>query len=191
LNEYIAQKKEQQNREVKNDETNNSDQIKNEVEQDINSKSNIKDTKKVELKKELNNDIIRLNYPEKWELKEENIKDSRTVFKYSFSSENTSGEFILQDLSDKNFMETARKHYNYALLTAEEEGKMPNKSIRIINDLSIYRLQWSEADQIFYEYYLESEKSKKMLKIFFVTDKGSQEIKDGTFEKLINTVEFK
>jgi Zn-dependent protease with chaperone function len=191
LNEYIAQKKEQQNREVKNNETNNSDQIKNEVEQDINSKSNIKDTKKVELKKELNNDIIRLNYPEKWELKEENIKDSRTVFKYSFSSENTSGEFILQDLSDKNFMETARKHYNYALLTAEEEGKMPNKSIRIINDLSIYRLQWSEADQIFYEYYLESEKSKKMLKIFFVTDKGSQEIKDGTFEKLINTVEFK
>ncbi|MFW6281105.1 MAG: hypothetical protein ACOC2I_04560, partial [Halanaerobium sp.] len=88
------------------------------------------------------------------------------------------------------FMETARKHYNYALLTAEEEGKTPNKSIRKINDISIYRLQWSEADQIFYEYYLESENSKKMLKIFFISDEGSQEIKEDTFERLINTVEF-
>ncbi|MFW6001308.1 MAG: M48 family metallopeptidase [Halanaerobium sp.] len=190
LNEYIAQKKEQQNEEIKDNETKNSDQIKNEVEQDLSSKSNLKDSKKFELKKELNNDIIRLNYPEEWELKEENIRDNRTVFKYSFSSENTSGEFTLHDLSDKNFMETARKHYNYALLTAEEEGKTPNKSIRKINDISIYRLQWSEADQIFYEYYLESENSKKMLKIFFISDEGSQEIKEDTFERLINTVEF-
>jgi len=183
LNEYIAQKKRGQNRE------NNKNEIVN-SEQKMSSEKDFEEKESFGLKKELKNDIINLNYPEEWNLESQEKENRRTVFKYSFSSKNTSGEFLLLDLSDKNFMETARKHYNYAALTAEEEGKMPNKSIRKINDLSIYRLQWAESDQFFYEYYLESEKSNKMLKIIFVSKKDSQEVKNSVFERLINTVEF-
>lgn len=190
LNEYIAQKKQQQNIENQKNVLNDPAQTENNLEQQKSSEKALEEKESVELKKELNNDIIKLNYPEKWELESQEKENRRTVFKYTFSSKNTSGEFLLQDLSSKNFMETARKHFSYALLIAEEEGKMPNKSIRRINGLSIYRLQWSEADQFFYEYYLESEKSKKMLRITFVSKKDSQEVKDRVFERLINTVKF-
>jgi Zn-dependent protease with chaperone function len=190
LNEYIAQKKREQNRENNKNEIVNSEQAARDSEEEMSSEKDLEKKESFGLKRELKSDIIKLNYPEEWNLESQEKENRRTVFKYTFSSENTSGEFLLQDLSDKNFMETARKHYNYALIIAEEEGKMPNKSIRKINDLSIYRLQWSESDQIFYEYYLESEKSNKMLKINFVSKKDSKAVKSRVFERLINTVEF-
>jgi hypothetical protein len=190
LNEYIAQKKRQQNRENNKSVIINSEPAKKDSEQEMSSEKDLEDKESFGLKKELKSDIIKLNYPKEWELESQEKENSRTIFKYTFNSKNTFGEFLLQDLSDKDFMETARKHYNYAALKAEEDGKMPNKSIRKINDLSIYRLQWSESDQFFYEYYLESENSKKMLRITFVSKKDSQEVKNRVFERLINTVKF-
>ena len=186
LNEYIAQKKQAEKSKKPKNEIKNLDQAKKEEQEKMSFENN----KEVKLKKELNNDIIKFNYPEEWDLEEEKSVDSQTIFKFHFNNQDTEGEFILQDLSFKDFMDTARKHYNYALLEAEAEGKMPNKSTRKINDLSIYRLQWSESDQFFYKYYLESEKSKKMLKISFVSDKDSLERREGVFERLINTVQF-
>jgi hypothetical protein len=190
LNEYIAQKKRQQNRENNKSVIINSEPAKKDSEQEMSSEKDLEDKESFGLKKELKSDIIKLNYPKEWELESQEKENGRTIFKYTFNSKNTFGEFLLQDLSDKDFMETARKHYNYAALKAEEDGKMPNKSIRKINDLSIYRLQWSESDQFFYEYYLESENSKKMLRITFVSKKDSQEVKNRVFERLINTVKF-
>ncbi len=188
INEYIAQKKSADNEAQEKRENQTADKKEDEKKTDTQTQKDSE--QRIELVKELNDDIIKLNYPAGWQLEELKSREPRDIFEYRFGSEKISGRFLLKDLSEKRFMETARKYFQYAAIQAEEAGKRVEKRTRSVNGLNIYRLLWEENNQLNYEYYLQEERGKKMLKLSFRTDKEAEAESEDLFESIVASVTF-
>lgn len=187
LNEYIAQKKSADNEAQETGENKTADK-KEEKKTDTQTQKNSK--QRIELEKELHDDIIKLSYPAEWQLEELKSSEPRDIFEYRFASGKISGQFLFKDLSEKRFMETARKYFQYAALQAEEAGKSVEKRTQSVNGLNIYRLLWEENNQLNYEYYLQEERGNKMLKLSFRTDKEAEAENENIFESIVTSVTF-
>lgn len=188
INEYIAQKKSVNSGTTEKKQNQKAD--KNEAEYENPSQAEVKLEEKIDLEKELHDDIIKLNYPAEWQFEKLKSGEPRDIFKYQFESEKRSGQILLKDLSEKKFMETARKYFQYAAIKVEEAGNEVKKSTRSVNGLNIYRLSWEENNQLNYEYYLEKENANKMLKLSFKSDRDSKTESENIFESIVDSVTF-
>jgi len=188
INEYIAQKKSVNS--GNSEKTQNQTADKNDAEYENTSQAEMKLEEKIELEKELNDDIIKLNYPAEWQFEKLKSSEPRDIFKYQFESKKRSGQILLKDLSEKKFMETARKYFQYAAIKSEEAGNEIEKSTRSVNGLNIYQLNWEENNQLNYEYYLEKESTNKMLKLTFKSDRDSKAESEKIFESIVASITF-
>ncbi|MFP4198946.1 MAG: M48 family metallopeptidase [Halanaerobium sp.] len=137
------------------------------------------------------NNQIRFSYPEVWDLKELDTLKKEVEFRYRLSSKALKAEIFLEDLSSKNFMETARKHFNYAAIEAEENGYQVDK--RTIEDkkLDIYQLEIIGKEEFKLEYFISQKNQQQLLKFSFEIDEKNRIQQRKLIESIIESIEFK
>ncbi|RAK08510.1 peptidase M48-like protein [Halanaerobium saccharolyticum] len=137
------------------------------------------------------NELIAFSYPEGWEFSQARALKEEIKFRYQLEAEEVNGEIFMQDLSGKTFMETSRKQFNYAAITAEENGFEVRKRNLSSDQLDIYQLQLQREDELSLEYFINQKNEQQLLKLSFEID-GSSKIKQRKLiEQLVNSLKFK
>ncbi|MFW6251663.1 MAG: M48 family metallopeptidase [Halanaerobium sp.] len=137
------------------------------------------------------NNQIRFSYPEVWDLKELDTLKKEVEFRYRLSSEALKAEIFLEDLSSKNFMETARKHFNYAAIEAEENGYQVDKRTIADKKLDIYQLELVGEEEFKLEYFISQKNQQQLLKFSFEIDEKNRIQQSKLIESVIESIEFK
>lgn len=141
--------------------------------------------------KKFENNLISFTYPENWELREERALKQEIKFRYELRAETLNGEIYLEDLSDKTFMETGRKQFNYAAIEAEENDFEVEKRTVSSNQLDIYQLQLTKNNEFKLEYYINQKNEQQMLKLSFELDSENRIEQRKLIEQLISSLNFK
>ncbi|MFW5979695.1 MAG: M48 family metalloprotease, partial [Halanaerobium sp.] len=137
------------------------------------------------------NNQIRFSYPEGWDLKELDTLKKEVEFRYRLSSKALKAEIFLEDLSSKNFMETARKHFNYAAIEAEENGYQVDKRTIADKKLDIYQLELVGEEEFKLEYFISQKNQQQLLKFSFEIDEKNRIQQSKLIESVIESIEFK
>ena len=125
------------------------------------------DKEKFQMRNTFKADSVSFRYPAEWQLNNLNFEDEETIFKYNFKADNIEGEFMLFDFSSRDFMETAERNFDYALIIAESEGYNINRAVQKTAAKNVYRLQKEKDSQLIIEYYIDSPQSQKVLNLNF------------------------
>lgn len=188
LQKYIAQKKsssiiksEKKGNNVEEDGENKKVELKNKTEQ----KSAINSDRS------FNENNIIFSYPKEWSFEKTKILKKEIKFKYDIKADNLIGEIELEDLSQKSFMQTAKKQFIYAAITAEEEGNIVKKTTIQDNNLDIYQLEIIKESKVFYEYFISEKNEQKLLKIKFEINSENKNLKENLIDRVIRTINFK
>ncbi len=137
------------------------------------------------------NNQIRFSYPEVWDLKELDTLKKEVEFRYRLSSKALKAEIFLEDLSSKNFMETARKQFNYAAIEAEENGYQVDKRTIADKKLDIYQLELVGEEEFKLEYFISQKNQQQLLKFSFEIDEKNRIQQSKLIESVIESIEFK
>lgn len=188
LQKYIAQKKsssiiksEKKGNNVEEDGENKKVELKNKTEQ----------KSAINLDRSFNENNIIFSYPKEWSFEKTKILKKEIKFKYDIKADNLIGEIELEDLSQKSFMQTAKKQFIYAAITAEEEGNIVKKTTIQDNNLDIYQLEIIKESKVFYEYFISEKNEQKLLKIKFEINSENKNLKENLIDRVIRTINFK
>jgi predicted Zn-dependent protease len=137
------------------------------------------------------NSLISFSYPKSWNLNEARALKQEVKFKYQLSAENLNAEIYFEDLSAKNFMETARKQFNYAAIEAEENGYQVEKRTIADDQLDIYQLQLNRSQEYKLDYFISQKDQQQLLKLSFEPGAENRAEQRQLIEKLIESIQFK
>ncbi|PTV96204.1 peptidase M48-like protein [Halanaerobium saccharolyticum] len=137
------------------------------------------------------NSLISFSYPKNWNLNEARVLKQEVKFKYQLSAENLNAEIYFEDLSAKNFMETARKQFNYAAIEAEENGYQVEKRTIADDQLDIYQLQLNRSQEYKLDYFISQKDQQQLLKLSFEPGAENRAEQRQLIEKLIESIQFK
>lgn len=137
------------------------------------------------------NSLISFSYPKNWNLNEARVLKQEVKFKYQLSAENLNAEIYFEDLSAKNFMETARKQFNYAAIEAEENGYQVEKRTIADDQLDIYQLQLNRSQEFKLDYFISQKDQQQLLKLSFEPGAENRAEQRQLIEKLIESIQFK
>ncbi|TDO94338.1 peptidase M48-like protein [Halanaerobium saccharolyticum] len=137
------------------------------------------------------NDLLVFTYPEGWEFSQEKAVKEEIKFRYQLEAEKVKGEIFLQDLSGKTFMETSRKYFNYAAITAAENGFEVERRNLSTEQLDIYQLQLQRKEELSLKYFINQKNEQQMLKLSFEITGSSKLQQRKLIEQLINSIKFK
>ncbi|WP_160162755.1 M48 family metallopeptidase [Halanaerobium saccharolyticum] len=185
LREYIAEKKSKST--VKNKEE--SREI-NEANQKTTNQENSQEDLTVNLDNVFKEHNILFSYPKEWTLKKEKVLQKEVVFKYNIEADNLSGGIQLEDLSQKTFMQTAKKQFIYTAITAEENGAKVKKNNIENKKLDIYQIEIIQDNQLFFEYFISEKNEQQLLKLRFEINRAKQNQQTKLIDRLIQTIRF-
>lgn len=187
LNEYIAKKKSQETAENVEDSGANS---KTELSQNKPAENAGTERKAVNLNQNFQGKKIKFSYPKSWTLKKVDAVKKEVKLKYQIEAAELQGGFVLEDLSQKSFMETARKQFIYASIAAEEAGAEVKKNTIEDNKLDIYQLEVIEDDQLRFEYFISQKNEQQLLHFTFELNNKNQAETRNLIRKLLKTIKF-
>jgi predicted Zn-dependent protease len=187
LNEYIAKKKSQETAENVEDSGANS---KTELSQNKPAENAGTERKAVNLNQNFQGKKIKFSYPKSWTLKKVDAVKKEVKLKYQIEAAELQGGFVLEDLSQKSFMETARKQFIYASIAAEEAGAEVKKNTIEDNKLDIYQLEVIEDDQLRFEYFISQKNEQQLLHFIFELNNKNQAETRNLIRKLLKTIKF-
>ncbi len=141
--------------------------------------------------KRFENDYLVYSYPQNWTFKEARTLKKEVKFRYQLNAEALAGEVFLEDLSNKTFMETARKQYNYAAIEAQENGFEIEKRDLGNSRLDIYQLQLKRGDKLSFEYFISEKNKQQLLKLSFELGGSNRNQLRRSIEELVNSLSFK
>ena len=185
LREYIAEKKSKTT--VKNKEE--SREI-NESNQKIINEENSQEELAVDLDNTFKEHNVLFSYPKEWTLKKEKALKKEVVFKYNIEADNLSGGIQLEDLSQKTFMQTAKKQFIYTAITAEENGAKVKRNNIENKKLDIYQLEIIQDNQLVFEYFISEKNEQQLIKLRFEINRSKQNQQKKLIDKLIQTIGF-
>ena len=137
------------------------------------------------------NSLISFSYPKSWNLNEARALKQEVKFRYQLSAEALNAEIYFEDLSAKNFMETARKQFNYAAIEAEENGYQVEKRTIADEQLDIYQLQLNRSQEFKLDYFISQKDQQQLLKLSFKPGAENRAEQRQLIEKLIESIQFK
>ena len=137
------------------------------------------------------NSLISFSYPKSWSLNEARALKQEVKFRYQLSAEDLNAEIYFEDLSSKNFMETARKQFNYAAIEAEENGYQVEKRTIADEQLDIYQLQLNRSQEFKLDYFISQKDQQQLLKLSFEPGAENRAEQRQLIEKLIESIQFK
>jgi predicted Zn-dependent protease len=141
--------------------------------------------------KRFENDYLAFSYPKDWTLKEMRTLKKEIKFKYQLNAEALAGEVFYEDLSNKIFMETARKQFNYAAIEAQENGFEIEKRDLGNSQLDIYQMQLKRGDILSFEYFISEKNKQQLLKLSFELGSSNRDQLRRAIEELVNSLSFK
>ncbi len=144
----------------------------------------------VNLDKNFKEHKILFSYPKEWALEREKNLEKQIIFKYSIEADNFSGGIQLEDLSQKSFMQTAKKQFTYAAIIAEENGAKVKKNTIKDKKIDIYQLEIIKDNQLLLEYFISEKNEQQVLKLRFEINKAKQIQQKKLIDQLIQTVKF-
>lgn len=141
--------------------------------------------------KQFENELISFSYPKSWNFKEQRTIKEEQKFRYQLSGKELNGEIYFEDLSSKSFMETGRKQFNYAAITAEENGYQVEKRTIADAKLDIYQLQLNRDKEFRLEYFINQKNRQQLFKLTFELAADNRIEQRKLIEKLIGSIQFK
>ena len=182
LKEYIAEQKSKSNSST--DKKENKQKSEKKREKDIEVQPEIKT-------RDFNNQFISFSYPQNWEIREEKTSKKEIKFKYQLKTEDLKGELFFEDLSQKKFMETTRKQFQFGAIEAEEKGFKTSKDNLSSDKLDIYRLQLNRENELRLKYFISQKNKEQMLKLNFELNKENKFQQQKVIEKLLKSIKYK
>lgn len=181
ISQYIAEKQ-----------ANESIALKNEPKEEASSASKEEQTdkEKFQMRNTFKADIVSFRYPADWELNQRESENNEQIFSYEFKADKLEGEFILFDYSARDFMQTAEKNFDYALIRAEAEDYIVNRAVQKTAAKNVYRLQKEKDSQIFIEYYIDGPQANKVLNLNFSLAKDDYLAYINQLNYLINSLKI-
>lgn len=186
LQDYIAKKK-------------NQEAAQNTADTETNQKSELSQNTPAEdvkvggdaaLKQNFQGEIVSFSYPESWTLQKAAAASKDIKLNYQIQSAELKGGFSLEDLSKKTFMETARKQFIYASISAEEAGAEVKENTIEDNKLDIYKLEVIKNGQFRLEYFISQKDEQKLLHFNFKLDNKDQAESRSLINQLLKTIKF-
>lgn len=147
--------------------------------------------KKLIKKQTFNNALLSFSYPQDWEFKKIVKYEQEIKFNYKLNFKSLQGEIYLQDLTDRSFMKTARKNFEYSAIEARDNGFEINKKDLSTNRLEIYNLYLSKNDNLILKYFITKKNKNQMLRLNFEIDKKNYLQFKNQIEELVFSVKFK
>lgn len=185
LQKYIAQKKSESNSKVINKEKSEETAGEN---QKLKPEKSKEKTLAINLDKTFKEQKIIFSYPKEWTFAKEKALKKEVLFNYSLEADKIGGEIKLEDLSQKTFMQTAKKQFIYAAVVAEENGNKVIKNTIKDQRLNIYQLKIIKDKQLLLEYFISKKDEQQLLKLKFEINRENQIQQVNLIEQLIKTV---
>jgi Zn-dependent protease with chaperone function len=185
LQKYIAQKKSRSNIKVINKESSRAKAGENQKLKQEKSKAK---ALAINLEKTFKEHKIIFSYPNEWTFAKAKALKNEVLFKYSLEADKIGGEIKLEDLSQKTFMQTAKKQFIYAVVAAEENGDKIIKNTIKDKKLDIYQLNIIKDNQLLLEYFISKKDGQQILKLKFKINRESQIQQGKIIDQLIKTV---
>lgn len=144
--------------------------VKNEIKEETPSESQTEqsDKEKFQMRNTFNADIVSFRYPAEWQLNKVESVNNEEIFKYNLIADNIEGELTFFDFSSRDFMATAERNFDYALIMADSEGYRVNRAIQKTAEKEVYRLQKEKDEKITIEYFIGIAETKKVLNLNFL-----------------------
>ena len=182
LEDYIAQKRSEGNNDGQQDQAGLKIPEKKEKEQE---------TSRTEftLNEEFKQEQVSFSYPDNWSLDQQRAFKKEIKFKYQIKADKINGEITFEDLSSKEFMQTAEKQFRFAAINAEENGFIVNESQSQENDLNIYKLELEKNNQFKLSYFVAQNNRQQLLRFDFDLNKNDQQQRR-LIEEVVKSIQF-